>query len=233
MTIGKRSQRMTPLSTPVDGTLQRRNERIFEQEIYPLLDAVYAFAYRLTNDANRAEDLAQETYMKAWRFIGSYQEGTNAKAWMFRICKHVFINEYRSAARQPRKVDYEDIVVYHNEDDVAVPRYMGLREEMGDQLLGDEVITAIGTLQPIYRDVLMFDLEDFSYEEIAKLVDVPIGTVRSRLHRARNLMADKLREYARDNGYGVKDEQHQTATPTGDTPGEVAAPASSCVSISR
>ena len=220
---------MTTLFTSSDDSTATRNERIFEQEFYPLLDAVYAFANRLTNDANRAEDLAQETYMKAWRFMDSYQEGTNAKAWLFRICKNVFINDYRTASRQPRKVDYEDIVVYHNEDEVASPRYMGLREEMGDQLLGDEVITAIESLSPNFRDVLLLDLEDFSYDEIAKLVDVPIGTVRSRLHRARNMMADKLREYAKDNGYNVQDDQDQTPSETATSPegnqGEVAAPA--------
>ena len=219
---------MATIFTPNDELALLQKERVFELELSPHLDAVYAFAKHLTNDAERAEDLAQETFMKAWRFLDSYTIGTNAKAWLFRICKNVFINDYRSNARQPRKVDFEDFVVYHNEDDLAAPRYLNLREELGDHELGDEVSAAMESLPTVFREVLVLNLDDFSYEEIAKLVDVPIGTVRSRLHRARNLMADKLREYASDFGYGVQDNDAQvaseTATSVEGTPGEVAAP---------
>lgn len=175
--------------------------RIFEREFYPLIDGLYGFAYRLTNDAEQADDLVQETYLKAWRFIGSYTADTNAKAWLFRICRNAFINEYRSRKSQPYKVDYEDIVVYHNEDDPATPRYFGLHEEMGNKLMGDEVTRAINALRPAFRTVVLLDLEDFTYEEIAAIAGIPIGTVRSRLHRARNILADNLRAYARENGF--------------------------------
>ncbi|MBK6933494.1 MAG: sigma-70 family RNA polymerase sigma factor [Saprospirales bacterium] len=181
-------------------------QRVFEREFYPLMDAVYTFAYRLTNDATRAEDLTQETYLKAWRFMNRYLPGTNAKAWLFRICRNAFINEYRTAVREPRKVDYEDIVVYHNEDDPVSPAYSGLHEEMGGRLIGDEVTRAINTLTPEFRLVVLLDLEDFTYEEIAAIANIPIGTVRSRLHRARNILASKLREYAQQEGYDVEDE---------------------------
>ena len=177
--------------------------RIFEQEFYPLMDAVYTFAYRLTNDATRAEDLTQETYLKAWRSMNRYLEGTNAKAWLFRICRNAFINEYRATVRQPRKVDYEDIVVYHNEDDPVMTDFPGLHEEMGNSLIGDEVTRAINALSPEFRLVVLLDLEDFTYEEIAAIANVPTGTVRSRLHRARKTLADKLREYAQEQGYDV------------------------------
>jgi len=179
------------------------SRQVFEREFLPLLDAVFSFAYRLTNDATRAEDLTQETYLKAWRFIGHYEPNTNAKAWLFRICRNAFINEYRTMVRQPRKVDYEDIVVYHNEDDPTTPAYSGLHEEMGGRLIGDEVARAVNALPPHVRLIVLLDLEDFTYEEIAAIANVPIGTVRSRLHRARNVLAEKLREYARQQGYSA------------------------------
>jgi RNA polymerase sigma factor (sigma-70 family) len=187
---------------------QTRGERIFELEFYPLLDAVYTFAYRLTGDAVQADDLVQDTYLKAWKFVDRYTEATNAKAWLFRICRNVFINGYRQKTRQPYKVDYQDIVVYHNEDDPSTPRYFGLHEEMGQRLIGDEVARAINALSPGFRVVVLLDLEDFTYEEIAAIANIPIGTVRSRLHRARNILAAKLRNYAEAQGYA-------TATETG------------------
>ena len=176
---------------------------------------MYAFAYRLTTDAASAEDLVQETYLKAWRFIGRYTEDTNAKAWLFRICRNAFINEYRSRKSQPYKVDYEDIVVYHNEDEPASKRYVDLHEEMGGHLLGDEVTFALNSLTPAFRAVVLLDMEDFTYEEIAALLEIPIGTVRSRLHRARNVLADRLREYAAGHGYNVQDDDgvSEDATP--------------------
>ncbi|MEQ1745452.1 MAG: sigma-70 family RNA polymerase sigma factor [Saprospiraceae bacterium] len=183
------------------------SRHVFEREFYPLLDTVFSFAYRLTNDATRAEDLTQETYLKAWRFIGHYMPNTNAKAWLFRICRNAFINEYRAMVRLPRKVDYEDIVVYHNEDDPINNAYSGLHEEMGGCLIGDEVAKAVNALVPHVRLIVLLDLEDFTYEEIAAIANIPIGTVRSRLHRARNVLADKLREYALQRGYSVDSDQ--------------------------
>lgn len=183
-----------------------RYDRIFAREFYPLADAVYAFAVRLTNDRVFADDLVQDTYLKAWRFMDRYTEGTNAKAWLFRICRNAFINEYRSKVRQPYKVDYEEVVVYHNEDDPASTRYHDLHEELHGRLLGDEVVRAIDALPAAFRLVVLLDLEDFTYEEMAAIADIPIGTVRSRLHRARNILADKLREYAETRGYSATDD---------------------------
>lgn len=187
-------------------TVRTHHDRIFEREFFPLMDAVYTFAYRLTGDATQAEDLVQEVYLKAWRFLGRYEEGTNAKAWLFRICRNAFINEYRTKKSRPYKVDYEDIVVYHNDDDPVAPRYFGLHEEMGNKLMGDEVTLAINALTPAFRTVVLLDLEDFTYEEIAAILEIPIGTVRSRLHRARNVLAEKLREYAEAQGFNVQDD---------------------------
>lgn len=178
-----------------------RGERIFEREFFPLMDAVYNFAYRLTSDSTHAEDLVQDTFLKAWKASDRYTEGTNAKAWLFRICRNLFINSYRGKVRQPYQVNYEDIVFSHTEDDPVTPNYFGLHEELNDHLMGDEVARAIGELSETYRSVVLLDLEDFTYEEIAALVEIPIGTVRSRLHRARNILAEKLRSYATEYGY--------------------------------
>ncbi|MCB9353497.1 MAG: sigma-70 family RNA polymerase sigma factor [Lewinellaceae bacterium] len=198
---------MATLTTMVNETARTHYDRIFEREFFPLMDAVYTFAYRLTGDATQAEDLVQEVYLKAWRFLQRYEEGTNAKAWLFRICRNAFINEYRTKKSRPYKVDYEDIVVYHNEDDPVAPRYFGMHEEMGNKLIGDEVTLAINALSPAFRTVVLLDLEDFTYEEIAAILEIPIGTVRSRLHRARNVLAEKLREYAEAQGFNVQDDE--------------------------
>ena len=202
---------MATLTLMANETVRARYDRIFEREFFPLMDAVFTFAYRLTGDASQANDLVQEVFLKAWRFADRYEEGTNAKAWLFRICRNAFINEYRSKKSRPYKVDYEDIVVYHNEDDPVAPRYFGLHEEMGNKLMGDEVTLAINALSPNFRTVVLLDLEDFTYEEIAAILEIPIGTVRSRLHRARNVLAEKLREYAEAQGYNVQDDTSDPA----------------------
>jgi RNA polymerase sigma factor (sigma-70 family) len=199
---------MATLTNTANHEVARLN-RIFEQEFLPLMDAVYAFAYRLSSDATEAEDLLQETFMKAWRFADRYTEETNAKAWLFRICRNAFINGYRAQKSQPYKVDYEDIVVYHNEDEPGTTNYLDLHEEMGQQLMGDEVTLAINALKPEFRVVVLLDLEDFTYEEIAAIAGIPIGTVRSRLHRSRQLLADKLREYAEAQGFSVQDNESE------------------------
>lgn len=191
--------------TTLSYTAKDASARVFEREFVPLIQAVHAFAYRLTGDATQAEDLVQETYLKAWRFIERYTEETNAKAWLFRICQHAFINDWRKNKTQPYKVDYEDIVVYHNEDDPASQRFTYLRSESGNDRMGDEVTQAINALPASFRAVVLLDLEDFSYEEIAALLDLPIGTVRSRLHRARKNLAKQLTQYGQTQGYSVQD----------------------------
>jgi RNA polymerase sigma-70 factor (ECF subfamily) len=197
---------MATLTNTANDKARTLYDRMFAKEFMPLMDAVYAFAFRLTGDPVQAEDLVQETYLKAWRFADRYTEDTNAKAWLFRICRNAFINEYRTKRSQPYKVDYQDIVVYHNEDDPVAPTYLDLHEEMSGPLMGDEITLALNALKPEFRIVVLLDLEDFTYEEIAAIAGIPIGTVRSRLHRARNILADKLREYAEAHGFSVQDD---------------------------
>ncbi|GJM36008.1 MAG: RNA polymerase sigma factor RpoE [Saprospiraceae bacterium] len=182
-----------------------RYDRIFEQEFMPQIDALYTFAYHLTYNEDDANDLVQETYLKAFRFIDKYDEGTNAKAWLFKILKNAFINQYRKKAKQPNRVDYEEIVGYHDEEDTNFSSYMDLREEMFQGMMGDEVTNAINALPVDFRVVILLcDIEGFTYEEISKIIDIPIGTVRSRLHRARNLLKTKLQEYAESLGFKDK-----------------------------
>ncbi|MCD8538592.1 MAG: sigma-70 family RNA polymerase sigma factor [Leadbetterella sp.] len=177
--------------------------RIFNQEFMPQIDSMYNFAYRLTNDEDDANDLLQDTYMKAFRFINSFQQGTNAKAWLFRILKNSFINDYRKKSKEPSKIDYQEVeTVYNSNEDAEVESTTDLRIEAVQDLIGDEVATALNSLPVDFRTVIILcDIEGFTYEEMAKILDIPIGTVRSRLHRARNLLKEKLRSYAKSMGY--------------------------------
>lgn len=176
--------------------------RIFDKEFLPHIDAMYNFAYRLTFDEDDAKDLVQETYLKAFRFINSFEEGTNAKAWLFRILKNSFINDYRKKSKEPNKVDYNDVESYYNSEDANAEITPDLRVEALQDMIGDEVSNALNSLAVDFRTVIILcDLEGFTYEEMAKILDIPIGTVRSRLHRARNLLKDKLRSYAQSMGY--------------------------------
>lgn len=184
---------------------QERYERTFEREFLPQIDALYTFAYHLTYNEEDANDLVQETYLKAYRFIENYKEGTNAKAWLFKILKNAFINQYRKKSKKPTRVDYEEIINYHDEEDSNYSSYMDLREEMFQHMMGDEVTNAINSLPVDFRVVILLcDIEGFTYEEISKIIDIPIGTVRSRLHRARNMLKEKLQEYAKSLGFKDK-----------------------------
>ena len=185
------------------GKLTREEKiEIFEKEFLPHVEALKTFAYYLTYNDNDANDLVQETYMKAFRFAEKFDKGTNAKAWLFRILKNAYINDYRKKSKQPDRVDFEDVINYHKSDDVTDNKYLNLKEESIDEMMGDEITKAINSLPPEFRTVILLaDIEDFSYKEISKIIDVPIGTVRSRLFRARNTLKDLLKKYAFSLGY--------------------------------
>ncbi len=179
----------------------------FEKELMPHADALYNFAMHLTNyQDDDSNDLVQDAYLKALRFMDKYEAGTNPKAWLFTILKNAFINEYRKKVKQPKRVDYEEVINFHQEeDDSTYSTYMDLREEMFENMMGDEVSVAISELPEEFRSVILLcDIEDFTYEEIANIIEIPIGTVRSRLHRARNLLKEKLKSYAEEMGYQNK-----------------------------
>jgi RNA polymerase sigma factor (sigma-70 family) len=181
---------------------EAERQRIFNNEFMPHINSMYNFAYRLTLDQDDSKDLLQDTYLKAYRFITSFQQGTNAKAWLFRILKNSFINDYRKKSKEPSKVDYQEVETYYNSEDVDRQITPDLRVEALRDMIGDEISNALNSLDVDFRTVIILcDLEGFKYDEMAKILDIPIGTVRSRLHRARNLLKEKLSTYAKQMGY--------------------------------
>ncbi|MEP7195594.1 MAG: sigma-70 family RNA polymerase sigma factor [Saprospiraceae bacterium] len=168
----------------------------------PHLEALHTFGFHLCYNDEDTADLVQETYLKAYKFIDKFEEGTNAKAWLFKIMKNAYINDYRKKSKRPIKVDYEELVAYHDGDDPQLSSYYDLREDIFDKMMGDEVTAAINAIPEEFKSVIFLcDIEDFTYEEISKILDVPIGTVRSRLFRARNLLKDLLKKYALKMGF--------------------------------
>ncbi len=179
-----------------------RSAQIFEKELFPHMEALKTFAFHLTYNEADAEDLVQETYLKAHKFIENYDPGTNAKAWLFKILKNAYINEYRKKARRPAKVDIDVAVTHKEGDEQSAAAHADLRKDFFDDTLGDEVTLALNSLPLEFKTVILLcDVESFTYEEMAKILDLPIGTVRSRLFRARNMLKNKLKSYATTMGY--------------------------------
>jgi RNA polymerase sigma factor (sigma-70 family) len=193
---------MEELEVPKQHYSEKERSDIFNNEFMPHINSMYNFAYRLTLDSDDSKDLLQDTYLKAYRFIDSFQKGTNAKAWLFRILKNSFINDYRKKSKEPSKIDYQEVESFYNSEDVDRQITPDLRVEALKDMIGDEISNALNALDVDFRTVIILcDLEGFKYDEMAKILDIPIGTVRSRLHRARNLLKEKLSEYAKQMGY--------------------------------
>jgi RNA polymerase sigma-70 factor, ECF subfamily len=174
----------------------------FEKEALPHMKALYNYALKMTGDEDDADDLVQETFLKAFRFFDKFERGTNCKAWLFRILKNSFINDYRKIKSEPDKVDYEDVQNFYENiksDEVDSQHY---EMDAFNNMLDDEVSKAISSLPEDFRTVVILnDIEGFTYEEIADFVDIPVGTVRSRLHRARKMMYSRLYDYAKEKGF--------------------------------
>ncbi|MCE3008687.1 MAG: sigma-70 family RNA polymerase sigma factor [Bacteroidetes bacterium] len=193
--------------TPEEREQKVKNDRLFEAEMMPHIKSLYHFAFRLAGDEDDANDLVQDAYLKAYRFIGSYERGSNAKAWLFRILKNSFINNYRKQSKEPGKIDYEEAETFLQTGKAAYSDSIDGRERMFRDLIGDEVTKALSSLPVDFRTVIILcDIEEFTYEEISKIVDIPIGTVRSRLHRARKMLREALMDYAVSMGYDTDDE---------------------------
>ncbi len=175
----------------------------FEAAAIPYLDGLYNMAFRLTRNAEDAEDLIQETYLKAYKHYDKFEAGTNLKAWLFRIMKNTFINGYRKRQSQPPQSAFSEIedsfesLVEANDGQVKNPE-----QEFLAKVLDEDVQLAIDALREDYRMViLLVDLEGFSYKEAASILEVPVGTVMSRLYRGRRMLEHVLLEYAHDHGY--------------------------------
>lgn len=175
----------------------------FENLVMEHIDMLYAVALRLTHNAADAEDLTQNTLVKALRFHDKFKEGTYIKAWLLTILRNTFINEYRRKARRPSFVELTGMEpAEETGPDPSIPfePRMGHTEDLLE-LLDDEVRAAIESLPDDFRKaVIMADLEDKSYKEIAEAMDCPLGTVMSRLYRGRKLLRDQLEEYAHKRG---------------------------------
>jgi RNA polymerase sigma-70 factor (ECF subfamily) len=190
-----------PMAKKEDANQQGWN---FEAAAMPFVDSLYNTAYRMTRNAEDAEDLVQETYLKAYRYYDKFEEGTNFKAWLFKIMKNTFINNYRKRQQAPQVTDFADIEesaeAQVNEDLVKPAK--NPEEEFLENVLDEDVQQALDLLPPDYRMVvLLADLEGFSYKEIADILEVPVGTVMSRLYRGRKLLEAAMLRFARDHGY--------------------------------
>lgn len=192
---------------------ESENERIFHEELMPHLDGVLTFAYHLCQSDAESKDLAQESMTRAWANMHQFQPGSNAKAWLFTICRNQFINNYRKKKVRGNQVPFEDFALAHaNSKNPNANRH--LKQDIHSSMMGDEITRAVQRLTPANRMVLILSfVEDFSYEEIAAIADIPIGTVRSRLHRARQSMKKDLQKYAASLGYEA--DENSSSTPFG------------------
>ncbi len=176
----------------------------FESATMPYLDALYNTAVRMTRNPHDAEDLVQETFFKAYRHYDKFEEGTNLKAWLFRIMKNTFINNYRKTQSRPIESDFGEIEE-SLESRMTSPWGEAIRDpeaEFLEKVVDEGVVTALNNLPEDYRmTVILADLEHFSYKEIAEILDIPLGTVMSRLYRGRKLLEAAMLEYARRRGY--------------------------------
>jgi RNA polymerase sigma-70 factor (ECF subfamily) len=174
----------------------------FQREAVPHMNAVFNYALKITGDEDDANDLVQETYLKAFRFFDKFEKGTNCKAWLFRILKNSYINDYRKNAKEPNKVDYEDVQNFYENIQPNEISTNHFEQDAFSKLLDDEITKVMSTLPEDFRTVIILsDIEGFTYEEISDFVDIPVGTVRSRLHRARKMLYSLLYDYAKDKGY--------------------------------
>ncbi len=178
----------------------------FERLALDQMSPLYSMAVRLTRRPSEAEDLVQETLLRAYRFYDKYEQGTNFKAWLFRIMKNAFINRYRKSVREPETVEFS--AIEDGLERIVDTSFRGTREAGSDPervfmdgVVDGEIEAVIATLPEEYRMVfLMAVVEEMSYKEIAAALSCPIGTVMSRLHRARRLMQSGLMEFARKRG---------------------------------
>lgn len=179
--------------------------RLFEEQALPQTDALYRTALRMTRNKADAEDLVQETMLKAYRFFGRFEQGTNIRAWLFKIMTNLYINRYRKKVRTPQELsidDMEDFVLFHQMTKSGTYDPDRPDESVFGTLFADRVQAEIDLLPDEFRTVAVLAiLEGFSYQEIVEIAGLPLGTVKSRLFRARKILQNRLAEHARRAGW--------------------------------
>ena len=181
------------------------DQALFAEQATPFIDQLYAAAVRMTRNPADAEDLVQETFVRAYRGFGSFQDGTNLRAWLYRILTNTFINSYRAAQRRPEQSeldDVEELYLYRRIGGLeAASLGRSAEDELMDLFTDSQVQDAVDALPEQFRlAVLLADVDGFSYKEIAEILDVPIGTVMSRLHRGRKALQKSLHGFALERG---------------------------------
>ncbi|MCQ3809207.1 MAG: sigma-70 family RNA polymerase sigma factor [Acidimicrobiia bacterium] len=182
------------------------DQATFAEQAMEYMDQLYSAARRMTRNAADAEDLVQETYLRAYRGFGNFQQGTNLRAWLFRILTNAFINSYRSKQRKPKSVDLagvEDLYLHQRlGGDTKAALGASAEDVLMETITESEIIDALESLPEEYRiTVLLADVEGFAYKEIAEILDVPMGTVMSRLHRGRKTLQKRLLEFGQTRGW--------------------------------
>jgi len=175
------------------------DQATFVEDTEEFMASLYSTALRLTHNPADAEDLVQETYLRAFRSYQSFTAGTNLRAWLFRILTNAHINRYRAKKRRPEETDFDDLEDFYLYRKLQSPGGLGrsAEDELMDLFSDAEVVSAIDALPEAYRTaVLLADVEGFAYKEIAQILDIPIGTVMSRLHRGRKSLERELYDFA-------------------------------------
>ena len=190
------------MSEPARATTGHDLDERFEAEVMPMLPSMYTAALRLTRNPTDAEDLVQETFLRAYRGFAGFEPGTNLRAWLYRILMNTFINAYRKKQREPQTIsddEVEDWYLYSKMvEGGAEP---SAEANVIDAIPDEDVQEALQSLPEQFRTaVLLADVEGFSYKEIAEIMDVPIGTVMSRLHRGRKALEKRLWNVVRERG---------------------------------
>jgi RNA polymerase sigma-70 factor (ECF subfamily) len=213
--LGRRQVRLAPMTISMDDAVPEETETtpvvdvrsLFEEQAIPFMDQLYAAGLRMTRNPADASDLVQETFAKAFAAFAQFQQGTNLKAWLYRILTNTFINNYRKKQRDPYQGTIDDLEDWQLGGAESVTQGRSTRSaeaEAIDHLPDSAVKDALQSIPEDFRMAVYFaDVEGFSYQEIADIMKTPVGTVMSRLHRGRRMLRDLLADYATERGIAV------------------------------